>query len=361
MEKKLVLLCIAALILFAFGCKQKSEKNSGNIILSKNIEYDVTINNFKMSSQLTLEESNLIWFRDNIEASSRGAFLDMLFKNAFSGKLNLTDLNGKSIDTNQLKSILYVADTVTLTRITPPYDNYDTIIKKMISISTVTGLRFRESWSYDTKTMEITKKVITMAPLFSKVDTDKDGNEIIGENKVLFWIIFPEKTTPSKVLTKRIVSQVAYHDNSAFKNFNIDSVAIDTYIQKILELAYSDTLSVYSWSDGDMADIQISGTDLKNDICLIDTISFMTPKHKHGNYDTIIKHEPNITAIRFLEEWTFDPATMAIAKKVVGVCPVEMCYDQYGDLKGYRPLFWVYFSDVWIPFDEKLELKKAKK
>mgnify|MGYP001250086804 CR=1 FL=1 len=361
MTNKVMFFCLALSMLVTFGCKPKSEKSTKDVILSKNIEYDVTINNFKMFSQLTLEESNLIWFRENIEASSRGAFLDMLFKKALGGKLNLTDANNKTIDTNQLKEVLCVTDTVQFTRMTPPYNVYDTIIKKMISISTVTGLRFRENWSYDAKTMEITKKVISMAPLFSKLDTDKDGNEIIGENKVLFWIIFPEKTTPSKVLTKRIVSQVTYHNNSAFKNLNIDSVAIDTYIRKVLELAYSDTLNVYTWGDGDMADIQKSGSDLKNDICSIDTISLMTPKHKHGSYDTIIKHEPSITAIRFLEEWTFDPATMAIAKKVVGVCPVEMCYDQYGDLKGYRPLFWVYFSDVWTPFGGKLELKKTKK
>lgn len=189
--------CLAFILLLTYGFKPKPENNTKNVALSKNIEYDVTINNFKMISQLTLEESNLLWFRENIEASSRGAFLDMLFKNVLGGKLNLTNANNKAIDTNQLKGILYITDTVHFNRIAPPYDVYDTIIKRMISISTVTGLRFRENWLYDARTMEITKKVLAIAPLIPKVDTDKDGNDIIGENKVLFWIIFPEKTAPS--------------------------------------------------------------------------------------------------------------------------------------------------------------------
>lgn len=362
--KKTTIFCMAALMLLIFGCAPNSGKNkSEKKVLSKNIEYDVSINNYWMISQSAFEASNESWYVGNIETSSRKAFQELLFKNALSGKLNLTDLNNKSIDTNKLKDLISFTDTVTMTRLIPPFNNYDTLIKKMVPESWVTGLRFRENWSYDPNTMAITKKVIAMAPLVSIVHYDNDGKETIEESKALFWIIFPEKTKPATVLTKRIVSDLIFHHTFFSKDINVDSVAMDAYIQKFMNLVYSDSLKAYACGCGasDFSDVPVSGKELKERLCGTDTIAYATPQHKHGSYDTIIKHDVPISMIRFLEEWTFDPATMAIDKKVVGICPVEICYDEIGEVKGNRPIFWVYFSDVWMPFGGKLELKKAEK
>ncbi len=361
--RKMLFFSMAALMLLTFGCVPKFGKNKPEKkVLSKNIEYDVTINNFEIISQSSPEESSRFWSDENIEASSRCAFLDLLFKNAFSGKLTLTDMNNKSVDTNKLKDLLSFSDSLTMTRLTPPYNSYDTVVKRTIQASSVTGLRFRENWSYDSKTMAFSKKVIAMAPLSSKVGYDDDGNLTFSERKALFWIVFPEKTKPDVVLTKRILSSVIYHHTFFSEDINVDSLAMDAYIKKIMDKVYSDSINAYYFSDAhDMWNVPVSGKELKDRLCAIDTITYKTPQHKHGSYDTIIKHDIPISMIRFLEEWTFDPATMAIDKKVVGICPVEICYDNAGEVKGYRPLFWVYFSDVWMPFGGKLELKKAEK
>jgi len=65
-----------------------------------------------------------------------------------------------------------------------------------------------------------------------------------------------------------------------------------------------------------------------------------------------------VSNIRFLEEWYFDPNTMAIIKKFVGVSPVSLAYDENNEFRGWRILFWSYFAPVWMPYNKTLELKK---
>jgi len=351
---------MAMLLLITFSCKPKSEKSDMSV-LSKNIEYDVTINNFVESPCTSLEETNSNWYHNNIEASVRGAFLDLLFKNALSGKLNITDMNNKVIDTNKLKELLTITDTITSMQDRPPFKTYDTIIKTMLSPSMITTLRFRENWTYEPKTMAITKKVIAIAPLASSIRIDKEGKEIIGKKNALFWIVLPEKNSTSKVLTKRIVSTVSYTKDPIYNSLNFDSTAIGTYMQKLLQLVYADSLTAYQLSSGELPDVAMSGKEWEKQLCATETIKQQRTTPPYDTYDTIVKKVFTVSAIRFLEEWKFDPETMAIDKKIVGVCPVEECFDMNKEFKGYRPLFWVYFSDVWTPFDGKLELKKKNK
>lgn len=362
MTKKILICCTAMLMLVAFGCKKKSDKKDADKnVLSKNIEYDVTINNYVMFPCTSLSETNDNWYNNNIEASVRGAFLDLLFKNALSGKLKITDMNNKSLDSLQLRDLLSYSDTVTNMRSTPPFDTYDTVIKSILPPSMVTALRFRENWIYDPVTMAVTKKVIAIAPVASTVSVDKEGKETITGHKPLFWIVLPETNASSKVLTKRIVSTVSFAKDPMTYCHNIDAVALDTYMQKLVKLVYTDSLSAYAFTGDGFPNVSKSGKDWENLLNHVDTIRQTRTEPPYGTYDTIVKTVFKISAIRFLEEWAFDPATMAMEKKIVGVCPVEECYDMNHEFKGYRPIFWIYFSDVWTPFDGKLELKKAKK
>ncbi len=333
--KKTKYLCFAVILLIAFGCKPGSvEKKTDKVFLSKNIEYDVTINNFLLYHDMTLDEAGPLWFRDNIEASSRIAFIDLMFKNALKGKLALTDMNGKSIDTNRLKELLSFTDTVSLTRLTPPFYTYDTVITSMISKSNITSLRFRENWLYNPVNMAITKEVTAMAPVFSFIRADDQGKESVSCNKTLFWIKLPEKSNSFHILTKRIMYHVTVEKPANSNVLNSDTVALASYINKLNDLVFSDSLKAYVWGGNDLADVLKKGKELKND------------------YNNM-----KISSLRFIEEWGFDPESMSLNKNVIGVCPVVAVFYENNDLKGYRPLYFVYFSDVWMPFGEKLALK----
>jgi hypothetical protein len=362
MLKQIVSLTIGLLLLVFISCTPKGDDKSSHPVLSKSIEYDVTINNFKFISMCGIAESNYNWYRNNLEGSVRSAYLELLFKNALAGKLELYDMNDKLIDTNRLKVLLLASvDSITAQRTEPPYDMYDTVINKTIQPEEITALRFREEWTYDPSTMAITKKVLAIAPVWTPINMDDKGNETYGKNKALFWVKWSKDPTNTKVLTKRIVSTINYLGTDSWeKATHVDSVAIQKYMKLFLDKVYKDSIAAYDISSGDLADILLNGKDLYKRLNSTDAIKQQRTEPPYDTYDTIIKRTANVTAIRFMEEWSFDPVTMAIEKKVVGICPVELCYDMNKEFKGYKPYFWVYFTDVWKPFDGKLELQKKK-
>jgi hypothetical protein len=363
MLKKPIYFMIGSLLLIIVSCTPKGENKTTRPVISKNIEYDVTINNFKMFSQWGLAASTSLWYRNNMESSVRNEFLTLLFNKAKAGKLELYDMNDKRIDTNGLKEILSVMDTMTLARTSPPYKSYDTVVNNIIQPEEITALRFREEWSYDPATMALMKKVLAFAPIRTLIKYDKDGKEIYGKDKPLFWVKWSKEPANTKVLTHRIFYHVKYIGSEDFEKATfIDSIAIQKYMKLFLDKAYKDSITAYDITSGpDFPTVPISGKDLYKTMNRVDTIKQKDTKSSQHTSVTVIKHEANATTIRFIEEWSFDPITMAIEKKVVGICPVEKCYEADGvTFKGYRPYFWVYFGDVWTPFDGKLELQKKK-
>jgi hypothetical protein len=360
MKNKMRLVTIGMLLLILIGFAPKGNGQTVRQVLSKNIEYEVKINNFIMINALGLEESNHSWFRNNIEASARGAFLELLFKNAREGKLQLFDMNDKPADIRRLNELLFAsADTLRMTRAYPPYQEYDTTISKSIPSEEITALRFREEWTYDPSTLAIKKKVLAYAPVWTPITFDKDQKEVYGESKPLFWVKWSKEPASTKILTKRILSAVLLKSAEAWdKADNIDSVAIQKYTNRLLDKVFKDSIDAYTLDMNDLADVPVNGKDLRANMNRYDTIRLQRSGSSQQMYDTVIITKANITGIRFIEEWSFDPATMALTKKVVGVCPIEQCFDENGIFKGFRVYFTSYFSDVWMPLDGKLELNK---
>jgi len=332
------------LALYLAGCTGSDGTKKNQLVpLSKNIEYNVSISN-QYSFRHDPYSSASAWDRNNIEASSRITYLQMLLEKAESGALKLTTMDGKPIDSADLSDFFYTDDTVTCTRAYAPFDNYDTIIRaKKFGPENIINLRFKEDWSYDPRTFAVTKKIIAMAPIISGItwNDETKTEEIEFPGKPAFWINFDEKSTSTHTLTNRIVTNVPFRDWQQGFVKNQDSAALITYFELLIQALSKDSLSCYVNSDTYMFDSLVSVTDFNN----------MEEK-------TSVSFK-NIGNIRFMEEWTFDITTMAITKKVVGVCAVEESYDPVtGTFRGYRPLFFVYFDDVWVPFAKKLALKK---
>lgn len=358
MLKKFLFPFLGFLAILYAGCNPSGDDKTKNVTpLSESIEYDVSINNFKYMKLWGLVTSSPLWYRYNLEPSVRCAYLELLFEKALAGKLDLYDMNDKPMDTVALKKLLNsleTQDTITLIRAYPPYEAYDTVVSTIFYPNMVTSFRFREDWTYDPATLAISKKVLAMAPIRTPLTFDADGNEIYGTDKPMFWIKFSKEPSNTKVLTKRIMSNtscVGFRDVCMAKN--ADTIEIKKYFKTILDRIYNDSIEAYD----PMAEpgfVQCSGKQWYNTLHRVDTIQI-------DNMDTMITKEPNITDIRFFEEWSFDTTTMVIQKTVVGICLVERVFDTEGSFKGYRPYLYTYFKDVWTPFDGKLELIKIKK
>jgi hypothetical protein len=90
--------------------------------------------------------------------------------------------------------------------------------------------------------------------------------------------------------------------------------------------------------------------DLNQMLHKTDTVALQRSFPPYDYFDTVISQNiefKNITRMRFLEEWNMDSKTLVFTKKVAGICPLLEAYNEIGELKGYTPLFWVFFDDEY--------------
>ncbi len=67
--------------------------------------------------------------------------------------------------------------------------------------------------------------------------------------------------------------------------------------------------------------------------------------------------------IRYLikEDWVFDSERSTMEKRIIGIAPVVESFDEYGDIRGYKVLFWLYFPQCefvfqnFVAYDRQVE------
>jgi hypothetical protein len=126
---------------------------------------------------------------------------------------------------------------------------------------------------------------------------------------------------------------------------NMEGSKREIFIKKILDIALDGKVKVYDYSNQ-----LLTSAELKSQLFRSDTFSMQRPNPPYEYFDTVVTHSidlKDIVKIRFLEEWFWDEKTLLIQKKVVGIAPVAAAYTEEGDLKGYKPLFWIYFDDTY--------------
>ncbi|MCD6112661.1 MAG: gliding motility protein GldN [Bacteroidales bacterium] len=88
----------------------------------------------------------------------------------------------------EIMSRLERIDTVQYTRPYPPYDLYDTIIKKSFYPSDVKRIRIKEDWIFDKQRSQLDVRIIGICPVR---DSYTEKGEFRGYDP-LFWIYYPE-------------------------------------------------------------------------------------------------------------------------------------------------------------------------
>ena len=79
-------------------------------------------------------------------------------------------------------------------------------------------------------------------------------------------------------------------------------------------------------------------------------LSMVDENPPYEEYDTLVVYNikrADVLRIRFLEEWTIDPNTLQIEKKVLGIAPIARRYDAMGILR-WQPLFWIYTDKDYV-------------
>jgi len=90
--------------------------------------------------------------------------------------------------------------------------------------------------------------------------------------------------------------------------------------------------------------------EIKTMMKRVDTISVERATPPYDLVDTLLVTEirlSDIKKIRFLEEWRMNEKTLEFSKKIAGICPLAERLTDFGELRGYKPLFWVFFDDKY--------------
>ena len=179
MTHNLQLLFLCAVILASWSCK-RIDKDS-RILITDRIQYDVMLKN---------ADSTADWWVQNLDGRDREAFVKLALEKAYSGKYKMYNFFTLTpISSEQAKAIGNRADTLSLQRITPPYDMHDTIVKTELRVNDILKIRFLEAWYWNENTNQMEKEIQGICPL---LENYTEAGEFRGYQP-LFWIALTNK------------------------------------------------------------------------------------------------------------------------------------------------------------------------
>jgi gliding motility associated protien GldN len=95
--------------------------------------------------------------------------------------------------------------------------------------------------------------------------------------------------------------------------------------------------------------VPISYQTLMTQLEKADTVQRQRPDPPYETYDTIIKVKFNpidVKRFRIKEDWIFDKQRSQTYVRVIGICPVTDSYDEFGNFRAVKPLFWINFPEA---------------
>ena len=186
-------------------------------------------------------------------------------------------------------------------------------------------------------------------------------NKFILISLILFFLLIISSChkggeSGKNVVTKRIQYDVSIHNTDPDMDWwvqNIEGSSREKLVQDIINQVTNGDVKAYDF----LSCKPFSAEEIKNIMKRVDSISVERATPPYDLVDTVLVTEirlSDITKLRFLEEWSMNEKTLAISKKVLGICPLAERHTDSGELRGYKPLFWIFFDDK---YPRELELK----
>jgi len=157
------------------------------------------------------------------------------------------------------------------------------------------------------------------------------------------------KSGNDTIVTERIQYDVTIKNREADADWwvqNIEGSKRESMVADIITAASGGKLKLYDY----FTNKELSKTEVKAIFKKTDTISVESPNPPYQLVDSVMVRElksGDITRLRFLEEWSMDKQTLEVKKQVIGICPLLESYSETGELRGYQPLFWVFFDAAY--------------
>lgn len=158
------------------------------------------------------------------------------------------------------------------------------------------------------------------------------------------------------IVTKRIQYDVSIHNNDPEMDWwiqNIEGSNREKLVADIMKQVTSGEVKAYDF----LSCKPYTADDIRKMMKHVDSISVERSTPPYDLIDTVLVSEirlGDITRIRFLEEWRMNEKTLEFSKKIAGICPMVERHSDSGELRGYKPMFWVFFDEK---YPAELQLK----
>ncbi|MCG8331727.1 MAG: gliding motility protein GldN [Chitinophagales bacterium] len=115
----------------------------------------------------------------------------------------------------------------------------------------------------------------------------------------------------------------------------------------LMEAAESGEITVYSTED-DKFSIPLTPDEVASMGASVDTIATVDPETYEETYQ-IVRNEVNpqdVKRFRLKEIWFFDEESSTLQVRILGIAPLIEEFDDNGNFKYERPMFWVYYPEA---------------
>ncbi len=171
--RTLQLLVFSGLIICLAGC------SDDKITVTKKIQYDVSIES---------PDPAYDWWIQNLVGPERENLVNLIIDGAKQGKWQAYDYFNKAITGQEVRNLFSDSIYTTVVRNEPPYEFYDTLIINNIIKTDIKRIRFLEEWYIDPKSLQFSKKVLGIAPIARRYDSQG-----IERWQPLFWIYIDDE------------------------------------------------------------------------------------------------------------------------------------------------------------------------
>jgi gliding motility associated protien GldN len=120
-----------------------------------------------------------------------------------------------------------------------------------------------------------------------------------------------------------------------------------SFMQIIIDALKEGTIQGYS-ELSDQFLYPISYKELMDKLESTKKVTLKRPDDPTQEFDTIITQKFNpsdVYKIRIKEDYFFDKQRSVMEVRILGICPMVNSYDEKGEYRGDKPLFWIYFPE----------------
>lgn len=273
----------------------------------------------------------------NIPRENREPWIEKILLQSTNGTQRSYSADRLSIENELipfLESMSSVFDHITLNTI-------DTAALIRSHIPYFNRLLCEESWTFSPDNMTIHKKVQGFSLIYHRRSEDTTVS------KSLFWF-FPDTTSTHSellLLCDTIEYNVSIADETNSEKWwvnHIENRHRFQFLSQLIEKLRSGSINCYTDSH---CRKKTSWSEYEESTCIhtlpmIDENGDTIPNTRSQQEESPLTVD-NITAIKFIETWQYDPNSLQLIKKVHAYNPLRAVFDEEGNYKGVEPSIWI--------------------